>query len=291
MITGDLENALVSMDLSVATLETLVGRAEITQEQYADLMAIMSNLGPTSLQNVVNKARYYDLLLVALGATGMTVEEARARARTLAEAATTTGDVDLSAKARQVAALIMTESTDLAGAEDTIPQEDIDLLKARFGPNVLDEGVDPVADRRTLDLAMSGLKIKDLAAPALVYEPTGDGEKTTPTTMADSLAAPFNGMVFTEILRGGRRLVTYAYTDVENPKSESFARAYGRLVTAGAYVVGDSEGAADIQGPPMPPTPDRWRSSRSYCDAGPRRCGLRPTYIDGPATHYAALTS
>ena len=73
--------------------------------------------------------------------------------------------------------------------------------------------------------------------------------------MADSLAAPFNGMVFTEILRGGRRLVTYAYTDVENPKSESFARAYGRLVTAGAYVLGGSEDSAStaIQGPPIKP--------------------------------------
>ena len=248
-----LVDALAGMTLDVPTLTSLVGRADITKGQYDALMRVMSDLNPTSLQNVVNKARYYDLLLVALGATGMTVEEARARARALVAAETTTGDVDLSAKARQVAALIMTESTDLPGAEDTIPQEDIDLLKARFGPNVLDEGVD-AADRRTLDLAMSGLKIKDLATPALVYEPTG-GEKATPTTMADSLAAPFNGMVFTETLRGGRRLVTYAYTDVENPKSESFARAYGRLVTAGAYVVGDSEGAAGIQGPPMPPTP------------------------------------
>jgi hypothetical protein len=248
----DLVDALGAMPLSVATLRTLLARANITQDQYDDLVRALPGLTPISLGVVVNKAKYYDLLLAALGATGMTAEEARTRARELVAGETVEDNTDLHAKARQIAALVMAESS--ATGDDAMPAEDIALLKARFGPNVLDDVADTT---RMLDLE-TGLKLEDLVNPALVYEPTGDGEKGMVTRVAASIASPFSGTQFVEELRGGRKLVTYAYTDAQNPVSESFWKAYGRLVGGGTYVEGGSEDTANnmIQGPPLPPLPE-----------------------------------
>jgi hypothetical protein len=248
----DLETALLGMDLSVATLQTLVGRAEITQLQYNALTNILPTLNDgTSLQNVVTMANQYTALLAALGATDMSHADAVALAMALV-AEEAIDPADANRIARKIAGLVMADSA----AADVM---DINaMLVARFG--------DTVVTGRKAAITGSGLSIGMLTSPGLQLE--GDDGMVPADTEAFTPGGVWKGALFseglTEGLLGGRKLKTYAYTDVMVPQEETFETAYGRLMVVDAPdpddilpVVEDPKTGSDV-------TPDQITAYSEY---------------------------
>ena len=210
--------AMGGMALDVATLEMLVARADITQAQYNALTAILPTLNETSLGEAVTMANQYTALLAALDAAGMSHTDALELARRLVAEDAAERAVNDNRVARKIGALVrnskeMTEA-DLADINA--------MLEARFGMEVV--------DMRKAAVTGSGLSVGMLENPGLQLDVAGTmvPARTPAVTPEDFEGAA----LFNEDLPGGRHLMTYAYTDVRDPWTETFEEAYGRLADA-----------------------------------------------------------
>jgi hypothetical protein len=150
----------------------------------------------------------YTQLLAALGASDMSHAAAVALAMSLVLGDPATNTADENRVARKIGGLVL---------EDSAAPDDILNFDARFddlGDNAL-----------AFEPADGSLNVGDLTNPALQL-----GEvASAPAGVSPS---GFTGVTFTEgapAVPGGRNLVTYAYTDVEDPQPEDFETAYGRL--------------------------------------------------------------